>query len=204
MGAADLSDGTPTPAALASLTNGAIKQTGIVDVAQRCDSRAGDWSIWRRWSTGPGRRATRSRANMSWMSAVRVHERSILDVISAEIAGHDQSSATRSMPGDPILLRVTSGKGTIDVLNVWLRNGDQSARIASMMTMLKGIEGAENYDFQRWPYFNWLLYATVAHGGGRAGHRPTATGSRRRCPIARNSCLAAIFLPMFAMFVVRI
>ena len=77
-----------------------------------------------------------------------------------------------------------SGKGTIYVLNEWLRNGDQSARIASMMTMLGGIEGAENYDFQRWPYFNWLLYglsrtaAGVPVGRVRRLDRVAGAGSR--------------------------
>ena len=49
------------PAALASFTNGAIKQTGIVDVARGAAHGQGS-SISRRSSTGSGRKPTRSRA----------------------------------------------------------------------------------------------------------------------------------------------
>ncbi len=188
------------PAALASFTNGAIKQTGIVDVARGAAHGQGLEHIAAvvNW-VGP--KADPLARNISWLSAVRVHERSLLDVNGAEVLVKTNARDPVA-PATPILIRMHSGKGTIYVLNEWLRNGDQRARIASMLTMLEGIEGAENYDFQRWPYFNWLLYAmsrtaagvpVVAYGDWIASPVPDRTQIR---------ILAAIFLAMFAMFVV--
>ena len=81
--------------------------------------------------------------NISWQSAVRVHERSLL----ARHRRRRSWSATNATRSGRARRRrfcsaIHSGKGTIYVLNVWLRKGDQRARIASMLTMLGGIEGA--------------------------------------------------------------
>src|SRR5580658_3905378 len=135
---------------------GAVKQTGIVDVShgsahgQELEHIAAVVN----WVGPKGDTLAR---NISWLSAVRVHERSLLDVNGAEVLVKT-NPRDPVRPGTPILLRIHSGKGAVYVLNEWLRNGDQSARTASMLTMLEGIDDAENYDFQRWPYFNWLLY----------------------------------------------
>ncbi len=136
--------------------------------------------------------------NISWLSAVRVHERSLLDVNGAEVLVKT-NPRDLVQPGTPILLRIHAGKGTIYVLNEWLRNGDQSARIASMLTMLEGIEGAENYDFQRWPDFNWLLYGLSRTA---AGVPVVSYGDWIASPVPNRAevrILAAI-LAMFAMF----
>jgi O-antigen/teichoic acid export membrane protein len=187
------------PATLAALTNGAIRQTGVVDVEH---------------GTNHGRELERLAAvlnyvgpkndplarNISWLSAVRVHERSLLDVNGAEVlVKTNPKDPVR--PGTPILIRMHAGKGTIYLLNEWILQGDQSARVASMLTMLGGIEGAENYDFQRWPYFNWLLYAMTRTA---AGAPVVAYGDWIAAPVPRRAqvrILAAIFLAMFAMFV---
>ena len=186
--------------ALASFTNGAIKQTGIVDVAAGAThgrelERLAAVVNWVGPKTDPLAR------NISWLSAVRVHERSLLDRQRRRGAGQDQPRDPVA-PGTPILLRIHSGKGTIYVLNEWLRNGDQRARIASMLTMLGGIEGAENYDFQRWPYFNWLLYAMSRTA---AGVPAVAYGDWIASPVpnrAQVRILAALVFAMFAMFVI--
>ena len=188
------------PASLASFTNGAIKQTGIVDVAHGAthDRELERLAAVVNYAGPPADPLAR---NVSWLSAVRVHERSLLEVNGAEVLVRtNQRDPVR--PATPILMRVHSGKGTIYALNVWLRNGDQRARIASLLTMLEGIEGAENYDFQRWPYFNWLLYGmsrmaagapVVAYGDWIASPVPTR---------AQVRILATIFLTMFSIFVI--
>jgi O-antigen/teichoic acid export membrane protein len=187
------------PAALASFTNGAVKQTGIVDVShgsahgQELEHIAAVVN----WVGPKGDTLAR---NISWLSAVRVHERSLLDVNGAEVLVKT-NPRDPVRPGTPILLRIHSGKGAVYVLNEWLRNGDQSARTASMLTMLEGIEGAENYDFQRWPYFNWLLYGLSRTA---AGVPVVSYGDWIASPVpnrAQVRILAAIFLAMFAMFV---
>ena len=185
-------------AALANFTNGAIKQTGIVDVAHDATH---DLELERLAAVvnyiGPPKDPLAR--NISWLSAVRVHERSLLDVNGAEVM-------VRTNPYDPVrpatptLLRMHVGRGTIFVVNEWLRQGDQRDRLASMLTMLKGIEGAENYDFQRWPYFNWLLYGMTRMA---AGAPVVAYGDWIAAPVPDRPqvrILAAICLTMFAIF----
>ena len=188
-----------SPAALDSLTNGAIKQTGVVDVvsgathAREMERLAAVLEY-----TGPPTDPIAT--NMSWKSAVRVHERSILETTGAAIVLVATNKSDPVRPRDPILVRVKSGAGTIDVLNVWLRQGDQRDRIASVITMLKGIEGAENYDFQRWPYFNWLLYDLSR----AAANRPvTSYADWIASPVPDRRqifMLAALFSSMFGLF----
>ena len=70
-------------AALASFTSGAIKQIGIVDVARGAAHGQGLEHIAAvvNW-VGP--KADPLARNISWLSAVRVHERSLLDANGAE------------------------------------------------------------------------------------------------------------------------
>jgi O-antigen/teichoic acid export membrane protein len=128
-----------------------------------------------------------------------VHERSLLDVNGAEVMVQT-NPRDPIRPKTPILLRLHVGHGTIFVVNEWLRQGDQRDRLASMLTMLKGIEGAENYDFQRWPYFNWLLYGMTRMA---AGAPVVAYGDWIAAPVPDRPqvrILAAICLTMFAIF----
>ena len=187
-------------AALASITNGAIKQTDIVDVGHGA-THGSELEHIAAVLNYVGPKDDPLAHNISWLSAVRVHERSILDV---DLNGVEVLVKTNPrdpvQPGTPILLRMHSGKGTIYVLNEWLLSGDQSARIASMLTMLKGVEGAENYDFQRWPYFNWLLYGLSRTA---AGVPVIAYGDWIASPVpnrAQVKILAALCLAMFAIF----
>jgi O-antigen/teichoic acid export membrane protein len=186
------------PAALADLTGGAIKQTGIVDVAHGATH---DRELERLAAVvnyvGPPKDPLAR--NISWLSAVRVHERSLLDVNGAEVMVRT-NPYDPIRPKTPILLRMHVGRGTIFVVNEWLRQGDQRDRLASMLTMLKGIEGAENYDFQRWPYFNWLLYGMTRMAPGAP---VVAYGDWIAAPVPDRPqvrILAAICLTMFAIF----
>ena len=155
--------------ALASFTNGAIKQTGIVDVSAGAThgrelERLAAVVNWVGPKTDPLAR------NISWLSAVRVHERSLLVVNGAEVLVKTNPRDPVA-PGTPILLRIHSGKGTIYVLNEWLRNGDQRARIASMLTMLGGIEGAGELRLPALAVLQLAAVCDVTDGGGRAGGR---------------------------------
>ncbi len=185
-------------AALADLTGGAVTQTGTVDIpagpnhGQESERIAAIVEY-----TGP--RDDAIATNISWRSAVRVHDRALLDSKGAAVLV--ATSAKDPVRGHtPILIRLASGKGTIYVLNVWLREGDQSARLASYKKLLLGIEGAENYDFQRWPYFNWLLYdASRAAAGAPVIRYADWIGAP--VPDRRQiEMLAALFITMFAAF----
>src|SRR5271168_3148368 len=70
--------------ALASFTGGEIKQTGIVDVARGATHGQGLEHIAAvvNW-VGP--KADPLARNISWLSAVRVHERSLIDVNGVEV-----------------------------------------------------------------------------------------------------------------------
>jgi len=144
------------PDALADLTNGAIKQVGVVDAppGPKHSAQMERLAAIIEYKGAPDDPIAQ---NISWRSAVRVHARSVLESDGAEVlVATSKKDPVR--PETPILLRAKIGSGTVYVLNVWLRQGEQQERIASYLKLLEGIEGAENYDFQRWAYFNWLLY----------------------------------------------
>ncbi len=184
------------PAAIRALTDGALEQIGAVrteegpERGQELERIAAVIAY-----TGPPADALRRGA--SWGSAVRIHERSILkadgraQVLVATVA------ADKISPHDPILVRVRQGKGTIYVLSTWLKQGDQPLRERSYLALLGGIKDAQNYDLQRWGYFNWLLYylsrdsagvATVPYGVWIAAPVPKARDVR---------ILTTIFLSVF-------
>ena len=126
--------------------------------------------------------------NVSWKSAVRIQERSLLKVSSAATVMVSTTSLDPIHPGTPILLRAKVGKGTIYILNIWLKQGDLAEREQSYLSMLQGAHGAQNYDFQRFFFFNWLLYAMTRESAGSLRFA-TAIGSLRRCPVrSRKSC----------------
>jgi O-antigen/teichoic acid export membrane protein len=151
--------------ALADLTGGAIRQTGEVNVAPgpkrgREIQRIAAVLVY----TGPKNNPLAT--NISWRSAVRVHERSLLELAAPARAIVSTGAKDPVTAHTPVLVEMKYGKGTVFVLNVWLRQGDQRERIASYLKMLKGISGSQNYDFQRWPYFNWLLYDLTRTAAG--------------------------------------
>ncbi|HUA34780.1 MAG TPA: hypothetical protein VMA09_14325 [Candidatus Binataceae bacterium] len=187
-------------AALAALTDGRITQAGKVNVPPGPDHDIAYEGIAAVvMYVGP--RADPINTNVGWLTAVRVHERSLLDVHDAEVMVRT-NPYDPARPGTPILMRLHLGKGTIYVLNEWLRQGDQSARIKSWVAMLGGIKNAQNYDFQRWAYFNWLLYAMSRTA---AGAPPTPFGDWIAAPVpdrAQTHTLATIFLTMTALFFV--
>jgi O-antigen/teichoic acid export membrane protein len=97
--------------------------------------------------------------NVSWKSAVRVRERSLLKVAGRVLVMVETTAADPIRPATPILLQTKVGKGTVFILNVWIKEGDLAAREHSYLRMLEGAHDAQNYDFQRSFFFNWLLYA---------------------------------------------
>jgi hypothetical protein len=103
------------PAALASLTNGAIKQTGIVDVSHGA-THGRELEHIAAVLNYVGPKDDPLGRNISWLSAVRVHERSLLDVNGAEILVKT-NQRDPVQPGTPILIRIRSGKCSIYVLN---------------------------------------------------------------------------------------
>ncbi|MGB6088054.1 MAG: hypothetical protein WBG26_01055, partial [Candidatus Binataceae bacterium] len=188
------------PAALAALTGEAITQTGMVDVpagpkhAQEIEKYAAIIEY-----TGPA--ANPLASNVSWKSAVRVHERSLLAAAPDATVLVATSGKDPVRAHTPVLIEMKSGAGTIYVLNVWLRQGDQRARIASYRLLLSGIAGAQNYDFQRWGYFNWLLYDMSRSAAGVAA---ASYGSWIGSPVPDTRqiiWLGVIFSTMFAAFV---
>jgi O-antigen/teichoic acid export membrane protein len=112
--------------------------------------------------------------DVSWKSAVRIQERSLLNVSSATTVMVATTSADPIHPSTPILMRTKLGKGIIYILNVWLKEGNLVERENSYLRMLQGAHGAQNYDFQRFFFFNWLLYAMTRESVGivpvRYGH----------------------------------
>ena len=200
MGLVIITGPNTNPAALAALSAGAISQTGTVDVAagpkhaQEIEKYAAIIEY-----TGPASNPLAT--NVSWKSAVRVHERSLLAASGAATVLVATSKHDPVRASTPVLIEMKSGAGTVDVLNVWLRQGDQRARIASYRALLSGIVGAQNYDFQRWAYFNWLLYDLSRTSAGVAA---VSYGSWIGSPVPDGRqivWLGAIFSTMLAVFV---
>ena len=190
------------PASLAALTNNAIEEGNPVEAAQ------GPYHAAEAEKLGAvleyvGPRDDPLKDNISWKSAVRVFERWILNVNRGEVivATNDKDTVH---PHTPILVKLELGRGTIYVLNVWMTEGNQAERIRSYAAMLAGVEGARNYDFQRWPYFNWMLYdlaRTSAHVA------PVPFRNWVAAPVPHGSqilILAAIFMSLFSVFAIAL
>ena len=188
------------PAALAALTNDSIKQTSTVTAAEG-PYHAAEAEKLAAVLEFTGRPHDRLNENVAWSSAVRVFERSIIEVNRGQVlvATNDRDPVH---PHTPILVKLELGRGTIYVLNVWLREGNQAERMRSYAALLSGVQGARNYDFQRWAYFNWLFYyltRTAAH------QRPVPFDEWAESPVPHLDdvlILAAVFLSLFAIFAV--
>jgi len=127
-----------------------------------------------------------------------MHERSVLSVSGAQVlvaAKHPDENGLKH----PILVRARIGRGTLYVLTPWLKEGDQALRKVSYLAMLGGVADAENYDLQRWAYFNWLLY----YMGRNAAGAPAADyGVWPSAPVPNHHdvrVLATIFLTTFGL-----
>ncbi len=154
-------------ASLKALTDGAVEQTGVVEAppgpahAMAAEKFAAIISY-----VGPA--ADPIATNVSWKSAVRIQERSLLTVSSAATVMVATTTSDPIRPATPILMRAKLGTGTIYILNVWIKEGDLVERERSYLRMLQGAHGAQNYDFQRFFFFNWLLYAMTRESVGIA------------------------------------
>ncbi|MGO9606537.1 MAG: lipopolysaccharide biosynthesis protein [Candidatus Binataceae bacterium] len=187
-----------SPAALDALTGGAVIQTGVVTDSADNDS---DDAIEQRAAViryvGPRRDPLARWPN--WRSATRIHERSIVRAIHARVL----VATTRLdevSPSAPVLLRLRIGEGLVYILTPWLNQGAQADRKASYAALLAGIPGAQNYDIQRWPYFNWLFYYLTRDV---AGIKPVAYGSWIGAPVPhRNDAVivGAIFTTLLFLF----
>ena len=187
-------------AALANLTDGAIQQTGVVDPPSgpRHGEESERIAAVIQYSGPPGDPIGR---DVSWKSAVRVHERSLLKLAPNAAVMVNTLKSDPVAPGTPILVSMKLGSGTIYVLNVWLKQGDLAERERSYVRMLTGAHGAQNYDFQRFFFFNWLLYAMTRES---AGITPVRFGSWVAAPLPGNKttvALATFFLLMMAALI---
>ena len=200
MGVVIITGPNTDPAALAALSGGAITQTGTVDVAAGA-KHALEIEKYAAIIEYTGPASNPLAANVSWKSAVRVHERSLLTVSKAAAVLVATSGKDPVRAHTPVLIELKAGGGTIYVLNVWLRQGDQRARIASYRALLSGIAGAQNYDFQRWAYFNWLLY-DLSRSAAQVAAAQYGSWIGSPVPDSRQIVwLGAIFSAMFAGFV---
>ncbi|HLI79659.1 MAG TPA: oligosaccharide flippase family protein [Candidatus Binataceae bacterium] len=190
------------PASLAALTDDNIQEGNPVEAAE------GPYHAAEAEKLGAvieyvGPRDDPLRGNISWKSAVRVFERWILNVNRGDVLVQT-SDKDPVHPHTPILVRLALGHGTIYVLNVWMTEGNQAERIRSFAAMLGGVEGTRNYDFQRWPYFNWMLYDLT-----RSAAHVTPVEFRHwvAAPVPHGSqivILAAIFMSLFALFAIAL
>jgi O-antigen/teichoic acid export membrane protein len=191
------------PAAVQTLTDGAVRQTGVVEVpggpqrAQQLEEKA---AIIR--YVGPAK--DRLASAIGWGSATRIKERSVIACAQGDglVAVKPTDKLT---PNAPILLRLHKGKGTIYILTAWIKQGDQSQRIKSYAAMLRGDPDAENYDLQRWAYFNWLLYYLSRDAGGTS---PVPFGSWIAAPVPNHhdvkvlsEIFGTVFLLLLAAFI---
>lgn len=190
------------PASLAALTDNGIKVTSFVEAAPGPYHAAEAEKLGAVIEyAGPANDPLAT--NVSWKSAVRVFERSILEVNRGDVLVATNANDPVH-PHTPIIIRYKLGRGTIYVLNVWLKQGNVPQRIHSYLAMLAGPEGARNYDFQRWAYFNWLLYDLTRSAAGQPVMR---FGEWRESPVPHGddiAILAALFLTMFAAFAIAL
>ncbi len=195
--------GKDTPAAsLAALTNEAIQEGNSVEAAE------GPYHAAEAEKLGAvmeyvGPPTDPLSANISWRSAVRVFERWLLNVNRGQVlvATSDKDPVH---PHTPIVVKLELGRGTIYVLNVWMTEGNQAERLHSYGALLAGVQGARNYDFQRWPYFNWLLYDLTRTSAQIA---PVPFRNWTAAPVPHGSqivILGAFFMSLFAMFTVAL
>ena len=182
---------------IASLTGGAAEQTATIEAKPGMD-REQELERIAAVILYVGPEADRLGTEISWRSAVRIKERSILKVNQGEVLAATSGRDDPISPHAPILIRLRIGQGTVFILTAWLKQGEQAVRERSYLAMLSGIEGAYNYDLQRWAYFNWLIYYMTRDAGGVT---PVAYGSWIAAPVPDRHqvhLLAVIFFTMFA------
>ena len=196
MGAVVILGADVDAASLKALTDGAIEQTGLVDAPDGPNHAMASEKLAAIISyVGPPDDPIAT--NVSWKSAVRIHERSLLKTSADVTVMVATTSADPIKPATPALMRMRRGKGVIYILNVWFKEGDLAAREQSYVRMLQGAHGAQNYDFQRFFYFNWLLYAMTREAAGVA---PVAYGHWIAAPVIGPLALAILIIIFGAMF----
>ncbi len=186
------------PNALEALTDGRVRQVSFVAAAPG-PYHAAEAEKLAAAIEYAGTRRDPLGENIPWKSAVRVFARSILEVNRGQVLVAT-GAKDPVHPRTPILVRLQLGRGAIYVLNVWLREGNQAERAGSYVEMLAGARDTQNYDFQRWPYFNWLLYYLTRSA---AGSRAAAFSAWPESPIPHGgdiAVLAVLFVSACALF----
>jgi O-antigen/teichoic acid export membrane protein len=143
------------PESIASLTESAVVQKRIVNDIFGYAGEALERQAAVIRYVGP--QEDRLARWINWHSATRVHERTVVESKGVRVL----VATTRAdglSPSAPVLLRLRVGKGLVYIFTAWLQEGDQSGRRTSYTALLEGVLSAQNYDFQRWPYFNYLWY----------------------------------------------
>jgi O-antigen/teichoic acid export membrane protein len=184
------------PESIAALTDGAVVQGGIADLSANSDE-----ALERRAAiihyVGP--REDRLGRWITWHSATRIGERSVIQVKHTRVLVAT-TREDRISPSAPILLRMRIGKGLVYIFTPWLQEGDQSERRESYASLLAGVSGTQNYDLQRWPYFNYLWYYLTRDA---ARIDPVAYGSWSASPLpGRRDTVAVGLLCLLLLIVV--
>jgi O-antigen/teichoic acid export membrane protein len=188
-------------ASLKALTGGAVEQTGVVEAPEGpAHAMAAEKFAAIIGYVGPSNDPLAT--NISWKSAVRIQERSLLKVSPGATVMVETTTADPIRPATPILIRVAVGKGAIFILNVWIKEGDLVAREQSYLRMLQGAHDAQNYDFQRFFFFNWILYAMTRES---VGITPVRYGRWIAAPVPSplaTAILVSIFTAALAAIVI--
>jgi O-antigen/teichoic acid export membrane protein len=183
-------------ASLQTLTNDAVTQTGVVDAPMGPRHAAASEKIAATIAyLGP--KSDSLATQVSWNAAVRVYERTLLAVATAATVLVATTSSDPVHSGTPILTRVRVGRGTLYVLNVWLSEGDLEAGKHSYRLMLLGAHSMRNYDFQRFFFFNYLLYCITRDAAGIA---PVKYGNWSAAPVPGVRTTAILCVLIALMF----
>jgi hypothetical protein len=134
---------------------------------------------------------------VSWNTAVRVYERSLLAVGADAMVLVATTSSDPVHPRTPILTRIKVGRGTVYILNVWLSEGNLEAGQHSYRRMLLGGRAMRNYDFQRFFFFNYLLYWVTRNS---AGITPVHYGNWSAAPVPGMRTTAILCVLIALMF----
>jgi hypothetical protein len=176
------------------LTHGAVEQTGVVDVPMGPKHGTASEKIAATIAyVGP--KSDLLATQISWNAAVRVYERSLLAVGAGATVLVATTSSDPVHPGTPILTRIKVGRGTVYVLNVWLSEGDLEAGQHNCRPMLLGARGMRNYDFQRFFFFNYLLYCITRNA---AGISPLLYGNWSAAPVpgVRTTAILCVLIAL--------
>ncbi|HKF28793.1 MAG TPA: hypothetical protein VKB29_06175 [Candidatus Binataceae bacterium] len=188
------------PASLRTLTHDEVEQTGVVDAPMGPKHSTASEKIAATIAyVGP--KSDLLATQISWNAAVRVYERSLLAVGADAMVLVATTSSDPVHPGTPILTRIKVGRGTVYILDVWLSEGNLEAGEHSYRQMLLGARGLRNYDFQRFFFFNYLLYCITRNA---AGISPVLYGNWSAAPVPglRTTAILCVLIALMVAGIV--